>query len=107
MRVAENLERGKLDHRFDLAFEQHRQHNDVIRTGRTQAGTYLNIIWRHVGHQNALFLEHALTDETVTGLKRVAEALALVVSIAAQQLHDRVAVVAGVYIKDTLLSVDQ
>ncbi len=35
--VGERLQRGQLDHRLGLAFEQHRQHDDVLRRRRAEA----------------------------------------------------------------------
>ena len=44
--VAEAVERGQLDHRLDLAFEQHRQHDDVQRLGFAEAGADLDVVGR-------------------------------------------------------------
>ena len=37
VRRGERVQRGQLDHRLDLAFEEHRQHDDVARAGLDQA----------------------------------------------------------------------
>ena len=54
--VGELIERGQLDDRFHLAFEQDRQDDDVQRRGLAQPGADLDVIAGHVGDQDAVFL---------------------------------------------------
>ena len=72
-------ERRELDHRLDLAFEQHRQHDHVLRARRHQTGPDADGIVRHVGEQDPLPLQRALPDQALAepvparlaGLRRV------------------------------------
>ena len=84
--LAEAVERGQLDDRLDLAFEQHRQHDDVQRLGFAEAGADLHVVAGHVGEQDALLLERALADQPLAGLEPVREVLALRVRVAREQL---------------------
>ena len=63
--VAEPVEGGQLDDGFDLAFEQHRQHDDAQRRRLAQPGADLDVIRRHVGEQDALLLQRALAHQTL------------------------------------------
>ena len=71
--LAEAVERGQLDHRLHLAFEQHRQHDDAQRRRFAQARADLDVIRRHVGEQNALLLERALADQSFAQLVLVGQ----------------------------------
>ena len=46
--LAERLERCQLDHGLDLAFEQHRQDDNVGRRRFAETGTDLDVIGRNV-----------------------------------------------------------
>ena len=63
MRGGEGLQRGQLDDRLGLAFEQHRQHDDVARPRIAEAGADPNGLGRHIGEQDALLFGRALADE--------------------------------------------
>ena len=73
-----SLEGGQLDHRLHLAFEQHRQDDDVERRGLAQARADLDVVLGHVGEQDALLLEGALADQAFAELERVGQVLAAV-----------------------------
>ena len=66
LRGGELAQRGQLDHRLDLAFVQHRQHDDVARAcaapGRER--TWIGIR-RDVGQQHALPSSGALADQAL------------------------------------------
>ena len=67
----------------------------------------MHIIRRDVGDQDALLFERTLAHQAFAGVEFIRQILALVVGIAAQQFHDRLAVIAGVHVKDALLGFDQ
>ena len=86
--VAVSIERGQLDHRLDLFFKQNRQHQDVIGSRRAEAGTDLHVVGRHIGDENALLLQGALTDKALAGLEDVRDALTLAERVPTQQLQE-------------------
>ena len=55
--------RGKLDHRLDLVFEQHRQHDDVARHDLEQRRTDRHRVGRQFGDQQAALVGRALADQ--------------------------------------------
>ena len=67
----------------------------------------MHVIGRNIGNQDALLFQRALAHQSFAGLKFISQVLALVVSVSAQQPHHGLAVVAGVYIEDSLLRFDQ
>ena len=69
----EPLERGQLQHRLHLAFEHHRQHDDVGRRGVAQAGRDADVIRRHVGQEDFFFLQGTLADQSFAQLEAVAD----------------------------------
>ena len=89
MDVAEAVERRQLDHRLDLSFEQNRQDDDVQRRRFAQTGVDVDVIGRHVGEQDALFLEGALSDQSFAGSEAVRDVLSLAVGVAGEQFHIR------------------
>ena len=107
MSVAEGLKCRELDHGFHFALEQYWQHDDVIGFGFAQARTNVHIIRRDIGDQDALLFERALAHQAFARVEFIRQILALVVGIAAQQFHDRLAIIAGVHVKDALLGFDQ
>ena len=107
--VAELVERGQLDHRLDLAFEQHRQHHDAERRRFAQAGADLDVIVRHVGDQDALLLQRALAHQPFAQLELVARrSCRSSIGVAGEQLQQRLlAVLRVVDIEDALLRAHQ
>ena len=75
MRRVESLERRELHHRFDLAFEEDRQHNDVVRRRFAEPGADLHIIVRHVREEDALFLQRGLADQAFAELEAIVRRL--------------------------------
>ena len=63
VRGVEALERRQLEHAFDLAFEDDRQHDDVLRRRVAQAGRDPDVVGRNVREQDLLLLERALADQ--------------------------------------------
>ena len=64
VRDVERLERREFNHRFRLAFKQHRQHNDARRARGGEARFDVCVIRFYVVEQDALLLDGALADET-------------------------------------------
>ncbi len=96
VRLAEPAERGELDHRVHVAFEQRRQHDHVERRRFAQAGADLHVIVRHVGQQDARLLVRALADQALAQAELVREMLAVVEGIARGKRQDRVAFLVAV-----------
>ena len=65
LQVGERTDRRQLDHRLHLAFEQHRQHDDVVRRRLEQAGADRHGIFRQMRDQHAPAIDGALTDQTL------------------------------------------
>ena len=64
VRGGEVGERGELDHRLHLAFEQHRQHDHVARPRGQEPARDLDRAVVDVGEHEPLLLDRALADET-------------------------------------------
>ena len=60
------LKGGQLDDGANVALEEDRQHDDVERCGLPQPGVDPHVVARDVGQEDALLLQRALTDETIT-----------------------------------------
>ena len=90
---AEGVERRQLDHGLDLALEQDRQHDDVERRRLAEARTDVDVIVRRVRHQDALFLERALTDQALADAESIRDAFALAIRVSVGQLENRSALV--------------
>ena len=86
VRRAEPFERRQLHDRLHLAFEQHRQHDDVRAACAAQPGSDLHVIGRHIREQDRSLLQRALADQPFAQLEPVADVLAVPVGIARQQL---------------------
>ena len=69
VRRIEALERGQLEHALDLALEDDRQHDDVLRRRVAQAGGDADVVGRHVGEQDLLLLQGALADQPLAELE--------------------------------------
>ena len=63
--------RGKLDHRLDLIFEQHRQDDDVARHDLEQRRTDRHGVVRHFGDQHAALVGGALADQAFADAQHV------------------------------------
>ena len=59
VRRAEFFERRQFHDCLDLAFEQHRQHDDVRRRRLAQTGSDLHVIRRRVGDEDAFLFQSA------------------------------------------------
>ena len=86
--IAELAERGQLDGRLYVAFEQHRQHHDADRSRAAQAGIDPDVIARDVGDQDALLLLGALADQALADAELLGNAVAFVDRITGQQLQN-------------------
>ena len=86
VRRAELFKGRQFHDRLDLAFEEHRQHDDVGGLRLAQAGGDLNVILRRVGDQDALLFQRRLPDQAFAKRKLVADVLAIPESITGQQL---------------------
>ena len=62
MRRGEVAERRQLDDRFDAIFEEHRQHDHVLRHGFEKSRANRRGALRNFVDQHAAFLRRALTD---------------------------------------------
>ena len=69
----EGAERGELDHRLDLALEQHRQHDDVRGAALNSAEPIGDGIGRHVGDQHAALVGGALADQAFADADALAD----------------------------------
>ena len=65
LQVGKAAERGQLDHRLDLAFEQHRQHDQIVRLRLEQAGGDRHDTVRDLRDQHASRIARALPDQTL------------------------------------------
>ena len=65
LQVGEAAERGQLDHRLDLAFEQHRQHDQIVRFRLEQAGGDRHDAVRDLRDQHSSRVARALSDQTL------------------------------------------
>ena len=81
----ELAERGELDHRLDLAFEQHRQHDDVARNRLEQGRADRHGVRGHVGDQHAPLVGGALPDQALADRQRARDGRWLVVGISREQ----------------------
>src|SRR5438128_4681978 len=91
MNLTESIEGSELDHRLDLFLEQHRQDDDVERRGLPQSRADKHIIVWDTGQHDAFLLQHALSDQSLSGPELIREVLAIRVSITAEQPHQRLA----------------
>ncbi len=87
MRGGEGLQGGQLDHGLGLAFEKHRQHNQIARRRFAEAGVNSNVIRRSVGKQHPLFLQSALADQAFTDSECLRIPSAGSMRVAGQQLE--------------------
>ena len=107
VRVAEAVERRQLDHRFDVALEQHRQDDDVERWRRAQAGADVDVVARDLAEQNAALFVRALANQSFAEPELLRQRLALAVGVGRHQLQQRPPVVEFVDVQHAMLGVDQ
>ena len=89
MRRVEAFERRKFQDRFDLAFEENRQDNDIRRARLPQTGAHLYVTVGHIGQENALFFQRRLPNQTLTEFEAILCASPLAVRVAHQELKFR------------------
>ena len=87
VRRAELFERGQFHHRLDLAFEQHRQHDDVGRRRLAQTGSDLNVIRRRIGERMRSFSSAAWPTRPSPRANLLPTILAIPEGIAGQQFE--------------------
>jgi hypothetical protein len=64
-RSVNGAERGELDHRLDLALEQHRQHDDVRGCALNRPERIGTTLSRHLGDEHAPRVARALADQAL------------------------------------------
>ena len=105
--LVELVEGGELEHRLDLALEQHRQHDDVPRRRLAQAGADLDVVVRHLVDEHHALLPGALAHQPLAQPELVGDVLAVLVGVAREQLEHGV-VAGGVHhVEDAVLRGDQ
>ena len=65
VRRAEALEGGQLDHGLHLALEENRQHDDVQRRRRAEAGRYLDVVRRNAAEDDLLLFASSIISPSV------------------------------------------
>ena len=85
MRFVEAVERGQLDDRLDLAFEQDRDDEDVGRRRRAESGTDLDVVGRHVGEEDRFLFDGGLADQAFAGAEARLQLLAFGVGVTGEQ----------------------
>ena len=88
LQIGERADRGQLDHRLHLAFEQHRQHDDVVRRRLEQAGADRHHVGRQAGDQHAPAVDGALADQPLPHAQMLGMARRSVVGVGGEQLAD-------------------
>src|ERR1700731_714403 len=89
MRRIKTLKRRKLHDRFDFAFKQNRQNNDVDRPRFAKAGADRGIIPRHIAQENPLFLQGGLPNQTFAEFETDSVFSPIVTGIAGEELKLR------------------
>ena len=89
MRRAEPLERRELEHPFHLAFEDDRQHEDILRRRRAETREDPHVILRHVREQDLRLLDRALPDEAFAEIELTAQRTLPLRSVARDQRQPR------------------
>ncbi len=98
--------RGKLDHRLDLVFEQHRQHDDVARHDLEQRRADRHRVGRQFGDQQAALVGRALADQAFADPDPLRMTGGAVVGIGREEPHGLQFLVLHL-IDDAKLGVDQ
>ena len=105
---AELLERGELDHGANLAFEEDRENEDVVRRCLAEAGRDPDVVRRHLGQMDRLLVERALADEPFTESELACEVFARFVRVAGLEHQVRLGAVGVDHaVKRAVLGVDQ
>ena len=102
----ELAQRCELDHRLDLAFEQHREHHGIARRRLEQRRADRNDALGHLAYQNAALIGRTLANQPFAERNPLRMAGDPVVGIRGKQLQTR-NVVAGDLINDAELGIDQ
>ena len=103
MNIAELMERGQFQHRFDLAFKKHRQNNDIDGRRPAQGRADFDVIGRHFGQQDSPLFEGGLTDQTFARADARNHPLACVECITGKQTEIGFSVGSIVDIEHTML----
>ena len=85
VRRVEALERRQLQHALDLALEDDRQDDDVLRGGVAEAGRDADVVRRHVGEQDLLLFQAHWPISPSPRASRRADGLLALVGVAGQQ----------------------
>ena len=107
VRRGERLQRRQLDDGLRFAFEQHREHDDVLGTGGAEAGVDARVVGGDLGEQDALLFQRALTDEALADFDPLRLIVANRVAGEQRQLRRAVGHLAQHLIHGALLRVDQ
>ena len=89
------LERSQLEHALHLAFEHHRQHEDVARRRAAQARRDAHVVVRRVVEQDLALLERALADQALAQADAAAMGRLAIGRVARQQREVRRVLAAG------------
>ena len=87
--LVELVEGRQLEHRLDLAFEEHRQHHDAAGRRPAQAGADLDVVLRNLVDDQHPSLDRALPHQAFAQPELAGDVLAVVVGVAGQQLEGR------------------
>ena len=93
LRGRERGERGELDHRLDLALEQHRQHHEVLRCDAEQRRVDRHHVGGNIGDHARAPVERALADQTVAERKHALIGIDAVAGIGGKQQELRIVLV--------------
>src|SRR6266404_6208419 len=85
VRGAEPVERGELQDALDLAFEDDRQHQNVLRRRGAQARENPDVVDRHVRQQDLLLVHRALPHQALAQLDAIAERILTPGAVAREQ----------------------
>ncbi len=79
----------------------------TVRSGIAQSGANVDVIRRHVGEQDLVFLLSALTDQPFTDAEQTRDFVHVIRRIAGQHSQAGLAVDLGFLIDDAILGIDQ
>ena len=90
--IAEPVERSQLEHCLDLAFEQHRQDDDIDGRRLAQGRADLDVVGRHFGKQDPLLFESRFPHQSLAGADAGHHVLACIEGIAGEKPEIRLTV---------------
>ena len=93
LRGREGDQRGELDHGLDLAFEQHREHHEVLRRDAEQRRVDRHHVGRNVGDHAWPFVERALADQAFAELQHGLIGIDAVAGVRGEQPELRIVLV--------------